>query len=219
MNPEYPQTLWYTRGLLSPCFNDEECYESTPCGERGVMYTGQTQPQHVIGLMKEEEAFLASELKNLSFQERNKALEDVHCVGEGESEDPEMIHQALVDFQNEIERQADPTYLRALSRSRGYVEDHAFRLMFLRSKLYDGKQAARQMVNFLRNQETYFGAHTLGRDIAVTDLEEEDKQILASGIFHIQTERDKAGRMVIYLFNDMFLRKYKIESMVRNSID
>ncbi|CAJ1936081.1 unnamed protein product [Cylindrotheca closterium] len=196
MNVEFPQTI-DSMGCSAPFFNHDGNSEVS------------------VGLMEEEEAFLASEIKNLSFQERNKALEDVHCVGEGEKENPEMIKQALIEFQGEVESQADPIYMRAYSRNRGYVEDPAFRLMFLRCKLYDAKQAARQMISFLRNQDAYFGSHTLGRDIAFTDLEEEDKQILKSGIFHIQAERDKAGRVVVILFNDMFLRNYKIESMIR----
>lgn len=177
--------------------------------------TGGTMNEQT-GLMQEEEAFIASEMNNLSFQERNKALEDVHCVGEDETENPEMIRRALAALQVEIERLADPTYMRVFAANRQYVEDVNLRLMFLRGKLYDARSAAKQMINYMRNQERFFGTHTLGRDVQVGDLNEEDKQIIRSGIFHIQKERDKAGRAVIYLFNDMFLRKYKIDAMVRS---
>ena len=61
------------------------------------------------------------------------------------------------------------------------------------------------------------GLSVLGRDLVVSDLQPEDREILTSGIFHIQSERDPSGRVVIYLLNDMFLRGYKIEYMVRKT--
>ena len=48
--------------------------------------------------MKETEEFLAAELKKLSVQERAKALDDVHCVGEELQQTPEMLQQSLAEF-------------------------------------------------------------------------------------------------------------------------
>ena len=41
--------------------------------------------------MKPIEDFHASEMNNISIQERSKALDDVHCVGDELDETPEMI--------------------------------------------------------------------------------------------------------------------------------
>jgi hypothetical protein len=164
--------------------------------------------------MKGTEDFLAAELNTLSLQERSKALDDVHCVGEELQENPEMIKQSLAAFDEEVKAERNPIYELAASQNRAYVEDPGFRLKFLRAKLHDVKQSVRQMMNFLQYKATYFGEDKLARDITLSDLNQDDIDLMLSGLFHVQDGRDRSGRVIIYMFTHM-LGRCKTETLVR----
>ena len=151
--------------------------------------------------MKSTEDFLASELGKLSVQERSKALDDLHCVGEELKETPELVEQSLRDFDRILNERNDPIYQIALQQNRAYVEDPIFRLRFLRAKSHDAKLAVNQMIGFLSKKEIYFGREALARDITLDDLNEEDMEFLSSGFFHIQEGTDRNGRVVVYMLN------------------
>ncbi|CAJ1938205.1 unnamed protein product, partial [Cylindrotheca closterium] len=89
--------------------------------------------------MKDSEGMLASELNKLSLQERNEALEDIHCVGHDLEETPELVQELLAKFDQTVQRQQqhDPTYQEVAKRHRAYVEDPSFRLKFLRANMHN----------------------------------------------------------------------------------
>ncbi|KAL3926307.1 MAG: hypothetical protein SGBAC_013527, partial [Bacillariaceae sp.] len=75
----------------------------------------QSRPQHGATLykssnparseVKQTEDFLAAEMMSqLSVQERLKALDDMHCVGEGLKETPEMIKIGRSEFRKAEKR-------------------------------------------------------------------------------------------------------------------
>lgn len=109
-------------------------------------------------------------------------------------------------------------YKIAISQNRAYVEDPNFRLRFLRANDHDAQKSANQMVAFLTRKEKYFGREKLTKDITHYDLSQEDMNLLRSGVYHIQDEVDRNGRMVVYLLNHSFSTKPKAESLVRHSL-
>mmetsp|Transcript_24913 Transcript_24913/g.61281 ORF Transcript_24913/g.61281 Transcript_24913/m.61281 type:complete len:166 (-) Transcript_24913:825-1322(-) len=151
--------------------------------------------------MEPIEGFLASEMNKLSVQERSNALDDVHCVGDELEETPEMIEEALAEFDEVLQREMNSIYKMAVKQNREYVEDPEFRLKFLRANLHDAGKSVRQMLDFLRYKATYFGNEKVARDITLDDLNEEDKKLLLSGLQHIQEGRDRMGRFILYFFN------------------
>ena len=151
--------------------------------------------------MKTSEDLLASELSKLSVQERSNALDDLHCVGQELKDTPEVIDNALFHLDGILKERMDPIYQIALQQNRTYVEDVNFRLRFLRANHHDAAKAANQMIAFLNQKEIYFGRDTLARDITLDDLNEEDKQVLLNGRFHIQNAVDRNGRVVVYFLN------------------
>lgn len=153
--------------------------------------------------MKETENFLASELNRLSLNERSKATEDVHCVGESSEEDPSLLLKSLKQIDEELKREKNPIYELAAMQDKSFVEDEEFRTKFLRADFYDAKKAVRRMVTFLKYKLTYFGQDKLTKEITLADLDEEDMDLMTSGLFHIQNEKDRSGRVIIYLFNHL----------------
>ena len=152
--------------------------------------------------MKETEELLAADLANLSVKDRLKAMDDVHCVAEEEIEDPKAIENALREFNLLVQKEKNLTYELAASQSKQYAENAAFRLIFLRAKLYDVKSAVHQMFRFLEQKALYFGEDTLGRDIIISDLNEDDLEALFSGSFHFQNEKDRSGRFIVYCLHE-----------------
>ena len=78
--------------------------------------------------MKETEDVLAKELSKLTFQERTKVMDDLHCVGDDLKETPEMIERSLEMFDEALHNEKDSFYDMAASQNRAYVEDNSFRL-------------------------------------------------------------------------------------------
>ncbi|CAJ1969896.1 unnamed protein product [Cylindrotheca closterium] len=164
--------------------------------------------------MKETEAFLASEMNRLSVQERSNALDDLHCVGEEVQETPDMIQKALADFDQAVRKEQNPFYEMAMNQNRAYVEDPTFRLKFLRAKLFNAREAVRKMMSLLECKAKYFGHGKVGREITLDDLSEEDKQLMLSGIYHIQDGRDRNGRLILHFFGKM-LSRCKADNLIR----
>jgi len=154
-------------------------------------------------IMTETDAFLASELSKLTIQERNRAMEDLHCVGEDLEETPEMIAQSMATFDEVLQQQHDSVYDMAARQNRAYVEDDSFRMRFIRANLHDTNKAVSQMRHFLRNKAKYFGTERIGRDITINDLNKDDRELLVSGVYHVQAERDQNGRIVVYTLSEM----------------
>ena len=66
--------------------------------------------------LKQTEDLLASEMNNLTVQERLNALDDVHCVGELLKETPEMIEHALQEFEKVVQVEKNDVYNLALAQ-------------------------------------------------------------------------------------------------------
>ncbi|CAJ1963566.1 unnamed protein product [Cylindrotheca closterium] len=164
--------------------------------------------------MKQTEDLLASEMNRLSVQERAKAFDDLHCVGEELRETPEMIQKSLAEFEEAVQKERNSVYEMAINQNRAYVEDPKFRLKFLRAKLYDIRKSVRQMMSFLEQKAKYFGDDKVAQEIGMSDLTEEDVQLMLSGLFHIQDGRDRKGRVILHMFSKK-LGKCKAETFIR----
>lgn len=81
-----------------------------------------------------------------------------------------------------------------------YVTARDFRLMFLRSERYDPKGSAERMVEHFESKRYLFGsAEVLGRDILLSDLNDDDRAALEVGHVQVLPRRDAAGRVVIFI--------------------
>jgi hypothetical protein len=92
-------------------------------------------------------ALVASELNQLSFEERRTVFEDIHGVTHIEEESPKLIQGLLAQLKEEMSRtRGRSAYDKALFLSPSYVNDPAFCLMFLRSEHYNVRLAAQRLV-------------------------------------------------------------------------
>lgn len=180
------------QGCLS-CFNDDG--KSQKLQTLSIRNNGNPE-------MKQTEEFLASEMNQLSVQERSNALDDIHCVGEELNETPAIFQKALTEFAQTVHQGGlNSVYESALLQNRAYVEDPSFRLKFLRANTYDVGKAVRQMMSFLQQKAKYFGIENVARELCLSDLTSDDIQLMRSGLFHIQDGRDRKGRLILHMFS------------------
>jgi hypothetical protein len=136
-----------------------------------------------------------------SAQERERVLEEVHGVADSQCEEtPELIDQRLHLLEEEIQLIKKRTsYDRALFLSPKYVLDRDFRIMFLRSELFDARKAANRLVRFFESKKELWGDDKLARPITLDDFDEDGLAFLKHGAIQVLPEKDQSGRSVFFL--------------------
>lgn len=164
---------------------------------------------------EEIDALIAQEMTRMSLKEREKALHDVHGIGEVNDEDPAFIRSCLFELEEHLVTiKHDTSYALAEVLSRKYVHDKKLRMMFLRADEYETKQAAERMIRFFELKNKLFGVNKLVKDITLDDLGVDDMETLQSGCVQVSTSRDAAGRPIVVLLPK--LRRFKqAENAVR----
>ncbi|CAJ1936553.1 unnamed protein product [Cylindrotheca closterium] len=207
----------FAKQACLPCFNnDDQAPKDKNTPHHFQMPRKNTNNDYITikPAMKQTEELLASEMSQLSVEERSKAMDDLHCVGEEIQETPEMIQKSLAEFQEAVKKERNPIYEMAFNQNRAYVEDPTFRLRFLRAKLYNVREAVRKMMLLLECKAKFFGHDKVARDITLDDLSEEDKQLMLSGLYHIQDGRDQNGRLILHFFGKM-LSRCRADNLIR----
>ena len=186
--------------------NHERAFSEVSCCGNGISIS--ERDDNASQDLKQTEDFLAAEISKLSFQERNQAYEDIHCVGQQLQEDPVVTEQLLQAFQQQVDaiRPKTQLYQVAEAMNANYVNYRAFRIKFLRANIYDVKKAVNQMMKFLQYKEQYFGRGKLCKEIDLSDLTKEDRSFMKTGPFIVSKNRDRAGRAVIQILNTKLSR-------------
>jgi hypothetical protein len=144
------------------------------------------------------ESQLARDLNKISLNEREKVYEDLHGVSGLVDESPELVASCLAELEPEIAKiRRRDAYIAAASKDSGYTSSRALRLQFLRAEHFDSKKAATRLVGFFERKLELFGLDPLARDLLISDLNEEDKECLQSGLMTSVPVRDKAGRGIL----------------------
>ena len=81
--------------------------------------------------------------------------------------------------------------------------------------MFNVRNAVQQMMSFLQQKAEYFGEDKVGREITLDDLGAEAAEVISAGRLHIQKEKDRFGRHVMYLFNYIYEQPKSVESLVR----
>lgn len=169
---------------------------------------------------KEEAALvedaLAREMQNLSLEEHEINLFELHGINEEHPEDPIIVESKLKQMEIELANLASTeAYNLAKSMNANYVTNH--HLAFLRSERYDEKQAAEKIAAYFDVKRQLFGStEILARDIKQSDLGNEELEFLRSGPIHPCTTLDAAGRGVV--FTRPIREREDIRPMVRHRL-
>jgi hypothetical protein len=161
-------------------------------------------------------AMLAKEMNQLSVEEREKVLEDIHGIARAVDEPLDSVKNSLVLLEEElskITRNKRVAFDLAKSQSEDYVSSEKLRLMFLRAESFDAYKAASRMVRFFDEKYKLFGADKLTKDIVLADLDPDDIAALETGFYQVLPEKDCAGRKVL-----CFFPKLKVVQTTQNMV-
>ncbi len=161
-------------------------------------------------------ADLARELNSLSIQERNRVIESIHGVDGVVKETPQLIVKKLREFQESLNKllQSDlelpkitvatrKAYEEAERQSKTYVQNKAFRLMFLRAESFEPSLAAQRMLVYMEEKLSRFGPEALTRPLTIKDLSPHSRAMLVDlGIHQWLPMRDSVGRAIFLIHAD-----------------
>ena len=117
------------------------------------------------------------------------------------SESPEFVADLIqrmnmtIDSMNENEKSA---YVEACQRSPQIATDTEFRLKFLRAELFDPGLAAHRLTQYFEFTRQWFGSDRLKQIIYQSDLDGDDHESLLSGGLQLLSEKDGAGRSILF---------------------
>jgi len=160
--------------------------------------------QYFLLRVDESDRIIAQAMNSLSTEEREKVMEEVHCVSKPIEEKTDFILEKLAELDCEVSIRENEAYEIGSKQKRGFVEDLSFRCMFLRCNSFVASAASKRMMHHLKLKETYFGEQKITKDIGFLDLSEEDIRSLESGVIQVLPEKDRSGRAVIAVFPFMW---------------
>ncbi|KAG7340777.1 hypothetical protein IV203_024320 [Nitzschia inconspicua] len=155
----------------------------------------------------EMDALLTKELNQLSMNDRELTMEEIHGAHANKVKRMEesRLDSVLEQLQIELDAIQDErrrAYNIALGMNSTYVIERKFRTTFFRAESYDAKKAAIRMLHFLTYAREKFGENALLRPIRWDDMSDKAMAILEEGSMQILPARDNAGRLVLSLIAD-----------------
>eukprot|EP00980_Cylindrotheca_fusiformis_P023617 scaffold10675_cov89-Cylindrotheca_fusiformis.AAC.4 len=163
------------------------------------MLRRQHEDPEIPSSAKELDKFLADSMFQLSFEERENALDDLHGIRNGNenAEDADTMTHLLDELDRNLNDLKKGTlYEQAEENYPSYVSSRDFRIMFLRASDYDPKASVRRLLIFLEVQNSLFGKEKIGKKILLEDLDEEAIESIKSGVLQISASTDRAGRKI-----------------------
>jgi len=171
------------------------------------------------------DALLATELNNMTIQEREIVYEEVHGVDKDMVETPDLLVDSFRRMKEAIEDQVPMTQRRFYEQAKQinptYVDSPSFWLQFLRAEYFDPYRAAIRLCRFLGGKVEFFGWDSLARPITLEqDFDPDDMEWFKLGIMQILPARDRSGRVVMADFNVQvdYPQPKKIETVVSSLV-
>jgi hypothetical protein len=192
--------------MQHPYPQSRECYVCQP------RYFSQ-QRDDAFPTIEEAEAFQARDMNKLCVKKLEEALEDVHGVSGAVEENPYIIESKLAEFDLEVSKQNNKIYEMAENRSKDYVENREFRLKYLRAESFDVNAATKRFMKFFEQKLLYFGPEKLTENITLSDLSEDDIEVLESGLLQELADTDNSGRVVVVFLSNLRSRKSPVSAV------
>jgi hypothetical protein len=142
-------------------------------------------------------------LNELSPNSRQNVYQDLHGNHLGvPAEEPSFIQRRIHqvdDVLASMENAEKESFHLACRRSPSLSSDHSLRLRFLRAESFDPGLAAHRITQYYDFIRKWFGDDMLGKNISLSDLNEFDRESLASGGYQIPPQKDLSGRTILFM--------------------
>jgi hypothetical protein len=140
-------------------------------------------------------------------------------------ESPQVVHDALAQLNVELhkltqldgtpENQGGVALQMAMQRYPVFVNDPVFRLKFLRAEKFDAHAAAGRMALHFETKLELWGVERLGREIYLSDFDEDDLDTLRRGFFQVLNQLDQSGRRILFYYKALSSCYRKRENILR----
>jgi hypothetical protein len=173
------------------------------------------EPKRLTPSSTETDKLMVKELNDLSMEDRERVIQEVHGVADEIDEPVEFVEERLALLDLELSKiRKKIGYERALFMHPRFVKDRAVRIMFLRSESFDARNAAKRLISYFDFKLELWGLDRLVKPISLNDFDEGDMESLLSGSMQIPATKDRSGRPILYV--EQKLHKYKTwENLVR----
>lgn len=190
---------------MNQCFSGEERQSPVLRGANLDQSLGTFSEQN-----DDADALISSAMCQLSLEDRERALHEMHGVSEFRPERPDFVDLKVTELHQELyslTRQLNCSYVTAFKIAESQNAEFAYNRVacerFLRASEFDVKKAATTMLKYYEWKLQLWGERRLTRDIELDDLDEHDIEVLKKGYFQVLPERDRAGRpVVVSVFNN-----------------
>lgn len=109
---------------------------------------------------------IATAMKNLSLEDQEKIIFDIHGIATNPSQKQSERERLLRDFQIKLDRiSSKDAYEQARFQNPSYVNNADFRYLFLHAVGFDVCEAAKMYVYHFEKKRQLFGDDVLGRDV------------------------------------------------------
>mmetsp|Transcript_43718 Transcript_43718/g.105442 ORF Transcript_43718/g.105442 Transcript_43718/m.105442 type:complete len:467 (-) Transcript_43718:158-1558(-) len=158
---------------------------------------------------------LATEISGLSLAEQDQVTFELHGIAGETEETPNLLKTSFEQLEKELQKiKVKPAYEEAKYLNPDYVNNTGFQLSFLRSENFDCSSAARRLVfHFQKKAELFGRGDVLGRDIRLSDMDQDDMDFIKTGTQQVLPTRDVAGRSVV-----CFVKKHTEKLSTRKPI-
>eukprot|EP00934_Nitzschia_sp_Nitz4_P001460 Nitzschia sp. Nitz4//scaffold38_size140716//56163//59474//NITZ4_003140-RA/size140716-processed-gene-0.31-mRNA-1//1//CDS//3329550057//1460//frame0 len=154
---------------------------------------------------------------NLSLEQRETALEELHGVARDPDESPKLVEQLLVEMRDELAKihaRKRKSWDRACFLCPALEHDNRHFLLFLGGERFNPKEAAEKLVLHYEHKAELFSVEKLPRPITLDDLDEDDMACMRNGTYQPLKQRDQAGRTINLLnFSNVKCKHWKNEVM------
>lgn len=163
---------------------------------------------------------LEKDFAKLSVDHRSQIAQEIdgtYCMAIEET--PELLESSLANLAIELESisyKKKVGYNQSQKLPKTCINDPNFRLRFLRSQLFDVREAANRLVRYCDFVLDMFGMFALERQIERNDFSKKEMKWLLKGYIQLMPFRDKSGRRVILQIMDS---NVMTEQIIRVSLD
>lgn len=162
----------------------------------------------------------ARELLSLQKSERQQVWADMAGYAAAidyrmHAESPELLRNRLSLLESQLQNMSGAHRL-AIEQDPDWVDQQ--KIKFLRAEGFDAAAAAARMVRYFALKQSLFGNELLGRDILLTDLNEDDMKTLRAGGVQILSEPDHAGRRIFFSQTRNYLYKERANLVCNSGI-
>ena len=159
------------------------------------------------GGIEEAEKVISEGMTNMSMNERENVLHDLHGVSSIHQEDPDMVAKCIQEMNEVLARKSSSNnnnnnnssnhslaFHYAWTNHREYVQ--SLFMMFLRCYHFQVEEASNRLMKHFEMKSELFGLDKVGRHIMIDDFSDDDLKCLRQGPYQILPVRDRAGRVV-----------------------